>query len=160
MRLQILAIGRLKSGPEQALFERYVSRIKPTGRPFGITSVDVLERAESRLHSADARKTEEGEWLLSKCPTGAVRIALDERGNTLSSRDFAKCLARWTERGRPSVTFILGGPDGLAETVRQQADTVLSLGKMTFPHQIARALLAEQIYRAFSILANHPYHRD
>lgn len=151
MKLMLAAVGRAKNGPERALFEQYASRLK---LPF-----DVREVEEKRPLSSAERKAREADLLLACVPAGAVVIALDERGKLYGSEDFAAAYGGWLERGAPCVAFLIGGADGHGDAVRARADTLLSLGKMTWPHMLVRAMLAEQLFRAQSILDGHPYHR-
>lgn len=158
MDIIIAAIGRMKRGPELELLEHYTERLRGIGRGQGVSGVHLHETPESRRKSVAERKAEEMAAL-----TGAGKgllIALDEGGKAMSSRDFARQIGRWRDEGAPALSFLIGGPDGLDRAIRQQCALTLSLGAMTFPHQIARVLLAEQLYRAFAILANHPYHRE
>jgi 23S rRNA (pseudouridine1915-N3)-methyltransferase len=159
MKLRILAVGRARSGPEADLIAEYQKRLR---WPLVIEEVE-----EKRPLSGAELKAREGALLqgaLDKATKAAggrsVLVALDERGKTLGSRDFAARLKAWQEQGAAEMVFVLGGADGLAPEIRNQAAFVLSLGQMTWPHLLARAMLAEQIYRAQQILAGHPYHRD
>ncbi|MEX6508805.1 23S rRNA (pseudouridine(1915)-N(3))-methyltransferase RlmH [Jiella sp. M17.18] len=159
MRLTIAAIGRMKSGPERELADRYLGRLKKAGAPLALDFQSVQEFPESRLGSAVERCREEADRLGAAVPEGAVRVVLDETGKSLSSEDFAAALAKFRDAGRRDLALLIGGPDGHDPALVQGADLLLSLGRMTFPHQIARILLAEQLYRAATILAGHPYHR-
>lgn len=158
MRLVLLAVGRLKSGPERELFKRYMDRAEASGRSLGLGPIDVVEIDESRLGTAGQRKTAEADALRGRIPAGAAVSFLDERGRALDSRGFAGELARDRDGGAPAAVFVIGGPDGLDPAWTADSRTI-SFGPMTFPHQLARMLLAEQIYRATTILAGHPYHR-
>lgn len=160
MRLTVAAIGRLKKGPEQDLVKRYSDRIIKSGKAIGITQFQVLEIPESRASDSTTRKREEADTLLAKLADASVIIALDERGKSQSSRSFAADLIIDIEGPSAHIAFVIGGPDGLTETLRDQATRALSFGKLTMPHQIVRILLLEQIYRAITIQTNHPYHRD
>lgn len=159
MKLRILAVGRAKAGPEAALVAEYQKRLH---WPLVIEEVE-----EKRPLSGAELKAREGVLLQAAIDRAAAKsggrpvlVALDERGKALGSRDFAVRLKSWEDRGAPEILFLLGGADGLAPDLRDQADFVLSLGQMTWPHLLARAMLVEQIYRAQQILAGHPYHRD
>ena len=152
MRLLILAVGRVKSGPLAALQKEYAHRLT--------WPLEIREVEERRALAGAERKAREGELLLAALPEGAKLVALDERGKPLTSRDFARQLGRWRESGTKTLAFILGGADGLAPPVLERARLTLSLGAMTWPHLLARTLLLEQLYRAQQILAGHPYHRD
>lgn len=160
MRVIIAAIGKLKSGAEHELVKRYLDRIDKSGKAIGITKVDMVEVVESRAASPELRKSEEADALLAKLPDGVVLICFDERGKSPSSRAFAKQVEASIDKGAPAIAFIVGGPDGLSGTLRDQAVNIVSFGALTMPHQIVRALVAEQIYRAITILTGHPYHRD
>ena len=152
MRITLAAVGRNKAGATKELYELYAARLR-----WPITLKEVEER---RPLPAEALKQQEGELLLAALPKGARVIALDEGGKQMSSRDFAALLGRWQDEGLQDVAFLIGGADGLSDTARGAAEVILSLGRMTWPHMLVRALLAEQLFRAESILAGHPYHRD
>ncbi len=155
MRILIAAVGRFggrRGGPECALFEHYAERITP---PPALREVE-----EKRPLPAPRRRRREGELLLTQVPKGAVTVALDERGRSLSSADFARRLAAWRDEGVRDVAFLIGGADGHDKAVTDGAHLVLSLGVMTWPHLMVRGLLAEQIYRAQCINSGHPYHRE
>lgn len=151
MRLLIAAIGRIKAGPEQQLLHDYTKRLpwKIDCKEFDVKHADV-----------SARKTKEGEQLLDACQKYQRIIALDESGKTLSSREFAEWLGKAQGQGVSSFAFVIGGADGLSEAVLKKAHLTWSLGRVTWPHMLVRGMLAEQLYRAHSILAKHPYHRD
>ncbi len=159
MRLLIAAVGRLKAGPERELLARYLERANAAGKPLSLTPLEVTEISESPAQTAIKRKADEAKALTSAIPQKAKLIALDERGKSIGSEDFAKKLARFRDDGAPATAFLIGGADGLDETLRKRADLTLGYGAATFPHQIVRILLAEQIYRAITILSGHPYHR-
>lgn len=159
MRLIIAAIGKLKTGPERELFERYRERLTATGRALGWGPVDVIEIPESRAPDPVARKSDEAERLLAKVGT-AVKVVLDENGRELTSQSFADYLRAQRQVGTASLAFLIGGPDGHGPAVLSSADLKISFGKMTLPHMLVRVLLAEQLYRAATILTGHPYHRS
>jgi len=159
MKIAILAVGRLKAGPERDLFERYIDRAAAAGRRLGL-SFALNEFPESRAAGAEARKDQEAEVILAKSPRDAVLIALDERGTALDSMAFAERLRVWRDGGKGDVTVVIGGPDGLGKAVSTHADLRLAFGTMTWPHQLVRIMLAEQLYRAVTILSGHPYHRE
>jgi 23S rRNA (pseudouridine1915-N3)-methyltransferase len=151
MRLFIIAVGRLKAGPHEALARHYAERLSV---PLAIREVE-----EKRpLPPAELREREAA-LLLAAVPQGATIVALDARGTALGSEAFAERLARWRERGVAELAFLIGGAGGLAERAREKAELVLSLGPMTWPHLLARGMLLEQLYRAQQIMAGHPYHR-
>ena len=149
----------MKQGPERELVARYLERAAASGRPLALTGFDVLELPESRAASAAVRKADEAKALIAALPDGAV-IALDERGKSITSGAFAQQLTRWRDDGRPAVSFVIGGADGLDTTLTAKADLILSFSPLTWPHQLVRIMLAEQLYRATTILSGHPYHRE
>jgi 23S rRNA (pseudouridine1915-N3)-methyltransferase len=159
MRLRIAAVGRLKAGPERELLDRYIERVNAAGRAVSLAPLDAVEVSESQAKRPADRMAEEAKSLKKLAITGARRIVLDARGKNLTSEDFAKYLAALREKGAPAALFLIGGADGLAEDIRKDADLILAFGAATFPHQLVRILLAEQIYRAVTILSGHPYHR-
>ncbi len=147
----IIAVGRARQGPEAALFEEYRRRLT---WPFQLKEVE-----ERRKLPAAALRAREGELLLAALPKGATVVALDERGKALTSEAFATRIGAWRDGGVETLVFLIGGAGGLDDKVRAKADLVLSLGPMTWPHLMARAMMAEQLYRAQTILGGHPYHR-
>lgn len=159
MRLLIAAVGRLKSGPERELCERYLGRARDAGRALQFAPIDVAEIVESSARRPADRMAEEAKGLLAAVPAAGRKVVLDARGKTLASEDFAKRLAGWRDQGAATATFFIGGADGLDDSVRRAADLSIAYGAATFPHQLVRTLLAEQIYRSITILAGHPYHR-
>ncbi|MEP9354117.1 23S rRNA (pseudouridine(1915)-N(3))-methyltransferase RlmH [Xanthobacter sp. KR7-65] len=159
MRLVLACVGRLKAGAERDLVTRYLDRIRPAGRPLGLNACDMIEIPESAARRADDRMAEEGAALLAALPSGAGLMVLDPRGKSLSSPDFARRIAVERDGGLAALAFVIGGADGLAEAVRARASDLIAYGSATFPHQLVRVMLAEQIYRAVTILAGHPYHR-
>lgn len=159
MRLVIAAVGKLKAGPERLLIERYLERANATGRGVSLVPVDVIEIPESNARNPAQRQKEESEKLLKALPKDSRRVLLDSRGKTLGSEQFAAGLARFRDAGAPVCALMIGGADGFDQSVVKGADTSFSFGAATFPHQIVRILLAEQIYRAITILSGHPYHR-
>ncbi|MBV9262133.1 MAG: 23S rRNA (pseudouridine(1915)-N(3))-methyltransferase RlmH [Pseudolabrys sp.] len=158
MRIVIAAVGRLKSGPETELAERYRKRAEQTGRSLGLRTIDIVEIRESRADAADKRMLEESIALANIIPEGAVTVTLDERGEDMPSVEFANQLQQWRADNKP-VVFIIGGADGLAPSLRDKVARTLSFGAATWPHQMVRVMLLEQIYRAMTVLAGHPYHR-
>jgi len=159
MRIIVAAVGRLKRGPETELSERYLKRAKQTGRLLGLGAIDIIEIRESRAADAGKRMIEESIALANIIPQGAVVVLLDSRGESLDSATFAARLKQWRAEGRPAVVFVIGGPDGLAASLQANAALKLAFGAATWPHQMARVMLLEQIYRAATILSGHPYHR-
>ena len=155
MRLTIAAVGRLAPGPERDLAEDYADRAGAAGRAIGLGPVGISEIDERKARTSEAQ----GARLIAALPRGAAALALDERGKAMSSPAFADLLAGLRDAGRADAVFLIGGADGHAEAVRARADRLIGLGPMVWPHRLARAMLAEQIYRAVSILAGSPYHR-
>jgi len=158
MRLAVIAVGRLKDGPERELCERYRERGVTLGRGIGFSGPDIVEIAEGRGRRAEERKREEAQAILAKTQPGLI-IALDERGRALGSEAFATRLATARDSGTGHASLIIGGADGLSEDIRDKADITLAFGALTIPHQIVRALVLEQLYRAMTIISGHPYHR-
>jgi len=160
MKLVVAAVGRMRSGPERELSARYRERAAAIGRKLGFRGIDIVEIEESRNRRGEDRIRDEAAGLSAAIPENAAIVALDARGKALSSTDFAERLARWRDRGDPAVTFLIGGADGLAEHLRKRAELVLGFGGATWPHQLVRIMLLEQLYRAMTILSGHPYHRE
>ncbi len=158
MRITIAAVGRLKDDAERVLVDRYVKRLA-SAKAIGFGPIDEHETPESRRPTAPERQAEEAQRLLRSAVDADLVIALDERGKALSSAAFAQWLGARRDAGRRHAAFLIGGADGHGEAVRKAAHSTLSLGAMTLPHGLARAVLAEQIYRAATILSGHPYHR-
>jgi len=158
VRLSICAVGRLKAGPERDLVARYVERLNAGGRSLALGPLDIVEIDESRARRPEDRKAEEAEKLLAAAGA-AVVVALDENGASPDSEAFATKISAWRDGGTGTLAFLIGGADGHGEAVKAKAAMTLSFGRMTWPHQITRILLAEQLYRASTIIAGHPYHR-
>jgi len=158
VKITLLAVGRLKEGPERSLIIRYLERSRDLGKTLGFIGFDVVELPESRAARAADRKAEEGRSLLMRLE-GMTFIALDETGQSPSSDDFARWQANFRDSGTRSLAFVLGGADGLDSMVIKAAHSKLAFGAMTLPHQLARIVLSEQLYRAMTLLAGHPYHR-
>jgi 23S rRNA (pseudouridine1915-N3)-methyltransferase len=159
MRLIVAAIGRLKAGPDRELAERYRDRVAKAGRAVGLRDIEIVEIRESKAAEVARRVLEESIALANIIPERAVTVALDETGENLDSGSFTGLLRNWRDAGRPAVVFCIGGADGLGEDVKQRADLKLAFGTATWPHQLVRIMLMEQLYRAVTILAGHPYHR-
>jgi 23S rRNA (pseudouridine1915-N3)-methyltransferase len=159
MRLLIAAVGRLKQGPERELAADYLKRAKAVGRNFGLRDIEIVEIRESRAQDAERRRTEETIAIANIIPDGAIVVMLDEHGDNLDSASLAGLLRKWREDNPSAVCFIIGGADGLAPTLRERARLKLAFGAATWPHQLARIMLLEQLYRAGTILVGHPYHR-
>lgn len=155
MKLRICAVGRLRTGPERALIDDYLERFDRTGRALGLGPVSVQE-VEAKTGGGMAA---EAVLLDRAIPQGAVVVALDERGRLMTSPELAGTIANWRDAGRGDLALLIGGADGLSPELRARADLTLSFGKMVWPHMLVRVMLAEQLYRAASILAGSPYHR-
>ncbi|MEE9387215.1 MAG: 23S rRNA (pseudouridine(1915)-N(3))-methyltransferase RlmH [Paracoccaceae bacterium] len=155
MKINICAVGRLKSGPERSLIDDYSSRFDRTGRALGLGPLNIIEIEDRNNGGLPV----EAALLEKASPAGSILCALDEHGPMISSPEFADKLARWRDFGNAQVTFIIGGADGIHPDLLAKAETKISLGKMVWPHMLARVMLAEQLYRAASILAGKPYHR-
>lgn len=151
MDIIIACIGHMKPSPELDLLSKYIKQTR--------WNVVVREFEDKKSGSAEERKKREGALLLSAVPNAAKIVVMDERGRQLSSEKFARRLGGWQDESVPAVAFLIGGADGHSEEIRQKADLLLAFGEMTWPHMLARAMLAEQIYRAKTILDGHPYHR-
>ncbi len=159
MRISIHAIGQDKSGPETTLAEDYARRVERLGRNIGIAGVAMNGFAESKRKNPTERKMQEAERLLASLDTRAKSVALSERGRQFTSTGFADWLRGERDNASAEVCFLIGGPDGHDRSLEDRAGMLLSLGDMTWPHRLVRAMLTEQIYRSVTILANHPYHR-
>jgi 23S rRNA (pseudouridine1915-N3)-methyltransferase len=159
VKLLLATIGRLKAGPERDLAVRYLDRAAASARGVGLTGVDQRELDESRARRPDDRKAEEARALRAVLPPGARLVLLDERGTSIASEAFAADVGRARDAGAPAYVLAIGGPDGFDPALRSEASLVLAFGAMTWPHQLARIMAAEQVYRAITILAGHPYHR-
>ena len=159
MRILIAAVGRLKQGPERELAEHYRKRADDFGRKIGLQAFDVVEIKESRADNLERRMLEESIAIANVIPDRAVTVILDERGATMNSASLAGRLQDWRAGDRPALVFVLGGADGLAPGLRDKADLALAFGAFTWPHQLVRIMLLEQLYRAVTILGGHPYHR-
>jgi 23S rRNA (pseudouridine1915-N3)-methyltransferase len=159
MKIAIIAVGRLKDGPERELYERYRTRLDALGRKHALGPLTLTEIAESRQASAEARMEEEAKRLLAAVPASSHLVLLDERGKMPTSAAFAADLRTRRDAGTAAVTFLLGGADGHGVTARAAAQATLALGTMTLPHGLARVVLVEQLYRAATLIAGHPYHR-
>jgi 23S rRNA (pseudouridine1915-N3)-methyltransferase len=151
MRFTIAAVGRLRDAPSRALFDEYAGRITI---PLSVREVEL----KRQMPAAEA-KAEEARLLLDGVAQGAVVVALDERGADWSSAELARRIGRWRDDGISEIAFLIGGADGLGQAVLERAQATIAFGRMTWPHRLARVMLAEQLYRAQQILAGHPYHR-
>ncbi len=159
MKLDVVAVGRLKAGPERELVARYAERLKGLGRGLGLDGPRLVEIGESQSRRDLDRKAEEAGLILAQIPDGYRVVLFDETGTSLDSAAFAKILGEWRDSGVSGASFIIGGADGLGDGLRARAALTLGFGRMTMPHQIVRVLVLEQLYRAATLLAGHPYHR-
>jgi 23S rRNA (pseudouridine1915-N3)-methyltransferase len=152
VRIRILCIGRLKDGPERELVDDYLARALKAGKPLGYRGVEEIE-----LNSSN--RDDEGRRLLAK-HGGGVLVRLDERGEAWTSQNLSQRLARWRDAGEDAVSFVIGGADGTSDAIAKAARHTISFGPQTWPHRLVRVMLAEQVYRALSIEAGSPYHRE
>jgi 23S rRNA (pseudouridine1915-N3)-methyltransferase len=159
MRLVVISIGRLKQGPERELAERYRERFEDIGRKLGFRGLEIHEIPESRARDAATRMAEEASAISALIPEKSVLVALDERGKSFDSAAFAQHLGRFRDQSVANTIFTIGGADGLSPDLRRKARLTIAFGAATWPHQLVRVMLLEQIYRAATILAGHPYHR-
>jgi 23S rRNA (pseudouridine1915-N3)-methyltransferase len=159
MHVSVYAVGRMKAGPERELAGRFLDRFAKAGPAVGLDFTGVTEIPESRAASVDERRREEGQRLIARKDGATAFILLDERGKDIGSEELARSISRFGESGRKNLIFVIGGPDGHDPALRDGADLVLSFGKLTWPHQLVRVMLAEQLYRSATILSGHPYHR-
>jgi len=159
MLVAVHAVGRMKAGPEQELAARYLDRFAKSGPAIGLEFSGVMEIAEGRAQSADERRRDEAGRLRAQLAKGAALIVLDERGKSLGSADLAEKIGDLRDGGRRHLGLVIGGPDGVDPALRGEAELVLSFGLLTWPHQLVRVMLAEQLYRITTILSGHPYHR-
>ena len=151
MKFTIVSVGRMKKGPERDLCDLYIKRLK-----WSFT----LEEVEEKNHlGPNEMKKKEAEFLMEKVPEGALLIAMDQNGDILSSVEFAGKISDWQNQNIRNLAFVIGGSNGLDITILNKADKKIALGKMTWPHMLARVMLLEQLYRAQSILGKHPYHK-
>ncbi len=160
LKLWIVAVGRMKAGPEQELAARYIDRLRKSGSPLGLEWGGVVELPEARQSTVPERKRDEAARIEAALPNGAAFLVLDETGRTPNSPEFADEIARLRDGGARDLAFVIGGPDGLLPELRERAAKAIAFGRLTLPHQIVRILLAEQLYRATTILSGHPYHRS
>jgi 23S rRNA (pseudouridine1915-N3)-methyltransferase len=160
MKIAIHAVGRLKAGAEKELCDRYLDRFARSGPSLGLEYGGVTEIVESRLAGTNERRREESARLMDPRRDRAALILLDERGRSLASTEFAAHLGRFRDDGFREAVFAIGGPDGHDPSLRGEAALTWSFGALTWPHQLVRIMLAEQLYRAVTILSGHPYHRE
>lgn len=158
MRVSLVAVGRLKDGPERELAARYLERGQTLARRHGFHGPDVVELAESRRGTEAERMTEEAK-AIGAAAGGGKLVLMDENGSSWSSEEIARMLVAWRDGGAQRLAFVIGGPDGLDQSLRREATAMVAFGRATFPHQFVRFLVLEQFYRAMTILDGHPYHR-
>ena len=152
MNLTIIAVGRMKKGPEKSLWDNYAKRLR--------WPLKLIEVEAKNLYSVEKIRRKEAELLLSRVPKTSVLVALDQNGLAVSSVDFSKKIGKWQDNGMNNLALVVGGSDGLDKSVLDKAQLSISLGRMTWPHMMVRAMLGEQLYRASTILQGHPYHKD
>ncbi|RWP12353.1 23S rRNA (pseudouridine(1915)-N(3))-methyltransferase RlmH [Mesorhizobium sp.] len=160
MKISVHAVGRMKAGPEKLLADRYFERFAKSGPAVGLEFGGIAEIAEGRSQTANERRREEGQKLQTQLQPGTALILLDERGKSFSSEDFAGRLGLLRDGGRKGLVIAIGGADGHDQSLRDQAELVMSFGLLTWPHQLVRVMLGEQLYRVATILSGHPYHRS
>ena len=153
MRLIFLVVGRLKSGPERELVDEYIKRATPIARSLGFRGIEEIEVASGGGLDAEAER------IQAKIPSGAKCLRLDEFGRSFKSTEFADRLGTWRDQGIPDLVMLIGGAEGYGGAVRSQVPDTMAFGPQTWPHRLVRAMLAEQVYRAVSILAGTPYHK-
>ena len=159
MRLVVVAVGRLKQGPERELADRYGGRFEDIGRKLGFRGLEIHEISESRAGDVEQRIREEAAAVLALAREKMVLVTLDEKGKSIDSAAFAEHLGRWRDESVTSTVFVIGGADGLSPELRRRARLSVAFGAATWPHQMVRVMLLEQLYRAATIMASHPYHR-
>ncbi|MCH9808936.1 MAG: 23S rRNA (pseudouridine(1915)-N(3))-methyltransferase RlmH [Alphaproteobacteria bacterium] len=160
MRLTIAAIGRLKKGPERDLIERYSGLLTAQGRSCGLGPLRIIELPETRGRPADQRREDEAERLLAATSDCGHRVLLDERGHAMTSNAIAGLVGKHRDVGKREIAFLIGGPDGHGNAAKTALKDTMTLSPFTLPHGLARIVLAEQLYRAVTILSGHPYHRE
>jgi 23S rRNA (pseudouridine1915-N3)-methyltransferase len=159
MRLIVVAVGRLKQGPERELADRYRKRFDDIGRKLGFRGLELHEIAESRARDTATRVADEAAAISAAIPEKSVLVALDERGDNMDSITFAAHLGRWRDESVINAVFLIGGADGLSPDLKRNGRLRIAFGAATWPHQMVRIMLLEQLYRAATILVGHPYHR-
>ncbi len=159
MRIALVCVGRLKAGPERELFQRYLSRLTESARSVGVAGVDLREIDQSRARRPEDRRKAEAAAIIAAAPENAMLIALDERGEARTSEEWAREIRQARDAAYPVYAVLIGGPDGLAASLRAKARRIVCFGTMTWPHQLVRVMASEQLYRAVAILSGHPYHR-
>jgi len=160
MKIAVHAVGRMKAGPERELADRYFERFGKSGPAVGLDFAGIVETPESRAQTAAERKREEGRALRGHLQPGSALMLLDERGRACTSEELAGRIGLMRDDGRKALVVAIGGADGHDRSLLDQAELTLSFGALTWPHQLVRVMLGEQLYRAATILAGHPYHRS
>lgn len=160
MKIVVHVVGRMKAGPERELADRYFERFGKSGPAIGLDFAGIVETPESRAQSAAERKRGEGRALQGQLQAGAALMLLDERGRDFTSEELAGRIGLMRDGGRKALVVAIGGADGHDQSLRDQAELVVSFGALTWPHQLVRVMLGEQLYRAATILSGHPYHRS
>ncbi|MGL4490276.1 MAG: 23S rRNA (pseudouridine(1915)-N(3))-methyltransferase RlmH [Rhizobiaceae bacterium] len=160
MRVSLNVIGQMKSGPERELVDRYADRFMKIAPTLGMEFRAIAQTSESKARDTETRKREEAKALLPDNDLPSRIIAFDERGKPISSDEFAALIGKWRDEGARTLSLLIGGADGLHESIRERADRIVSFGAMTMPHQLVRVAVCEQLYRAATILSGHPYHRQ
>jgi len=156
MKLRITALGRIRSGAEREMLDGYIERCSATGRAIGLGPLEETQIDTRSLNS----KAAESQALADSIPQGAKIVLLDERGKALSSRQLSEKIGHWRDDGTRETVFCIGGADGHDHAILPKPDLMLAFGPAVWPHKLVRIMLAEQIYRATSLLAGTPYHRD
>ncbi|MDN5248951.1 23S rRNA (pseudouridine(1915)-N(3))-methyltransferase RlmH [Bartonella sp. TP] len=159
MRIILFAVGKLKKNAISQIYTQYFERVSACAKSLGIQHISNYEILESRASTASLRKNQEGKKLLDLMPKNGYLILCDEKGENLSSIAFVSKLRSVIEQGLGDIVVAIGGADGFCDEIKQRANLTISFGAMTWPHQLARILLAEQLYRAMTIMLSHPYHR-
>ncbi|NJM30549.1 MAG: 23S rRNA (pseudouridine(1915)-N(3))-methyltransferase RlmH [Rhizobiales bacterium] len=159
MRISVAAVGRLKTGAEKSLAADYFERTQGLCRKAGITKIAITELQESRAAEAKLRLADEGAALAAAVPPQAFRIVLDERGKAMTSEAFTDLIRKRQQEATADLAFLIGGPDGHSPQIRDSSNLLMAFGPATWPHRLVRIMLLEQIYRAVTIMVNHPYHR-
>ena len=160
MQVTLFSVGKLKKNRTLELFEEYNKGLHGNLKLIGVHNYCIKEIPQSKESTAALRSEQEGKKLLSLVDNTTRLILLDERGENLTSREFASYLKKSIDDGVSNIIFSIGGTDGFCPQVRSRADKLISFGKLTWAHQLARIMLVEQLYRATTIILNHPYHRD
>lgn len=160
LTLRIITVGRTTKGPEGELCERYISRARALCRQIGFKDITTIELKESAAQTKQERMALEAKSILEQTPKGALMVLCDERGQNLSSSQLAQTLQKASTDALEDLVFVIGGPDGLADDLKTAHIKTIAFGAATWPHMLVKAMLFEQIYRAMTILASHPYHRE